>query len=79
MAGTKYEEYSRKADETGFCAQAICDRLVAAAKENPDAVRALLGSVDFRRVEQYASLREQKEAAFTEWFHEMSAIENPFG
>lgn len=79
MVEKKYREYASKNDETCICAQAICDRLVNAATENPDAVRALLGSVDFRRVEEYASLREQKEAAFTEWFHAMSAAEKPFG
>lgn len=79
MEDRKYTEYASKADEAGICAQAICDRLVNAARENPDAVRALLGSVDFRRVEEYASLREQKEAAFTEWFYAMSAEEKPFG
>lgn len=75
----KYDSYKNKADEAYYCAQAICDDIIAAAKNDPDAVRAILGSVGFRRLEEYVSRREQAEAAFTEWFHEMTAVENPFG
>ena len=75
----KYDIYMKKADEANYCAQAICDDIIAAAKVNPDAVRAILGSVGFRSLEEYVSRREQADAAFTEWFHEMTAVEKPFG
>ena len=68
-----------KADETNICAQCICDTLLDAAEHEPDKVRDVLGSVAFRELEAYRARKAAKEAAFTEWFHEMTAVEKPFG
>lgn len=38
-----------------------------AVRENPDVLRAAIGSVAFRKAEEYRSLNEQADAAFEEW------------
>lgn len=38
-----------------------------AVHENPDALRAAIGSAAFRKAEEYRSLNEQADAALEEW------------
>lgn len=79
MNETNYRRYGRLKDETHFCMMGIVEELLSKADRDPDSVRTVLGSVSFRKLEEYRSLRDQKDAAFEEWVHEISAIEKPFG
>ena len=76
---SKYRTYRDRDLDTNCCAQCVCDHLLGMLETEPDAVRHVLGSVEFRRLEAYRSYKEQREAAFTEWFHEISTVEKPFG
>ena len=67
---TQYQELRQKAetarDEVLF---GLLDEL----KFHPDALRNAIGSVAFRRLEEYRSYEEQAEAAFTEWLGSLGA------
>ncbi|MBO6135328.1 MAG: hypothetical protein J6P30_01850 [Fibrobacter sp.] len=67
---TQYKELRQKAetarDEVLF---GLLDEL----KFHPDALRNAIGSVAFRRLEEYRSYEEQAEAAFTEWLGSLGA------
>lgn len=71
----RYQDTKERAYYTGAY---IMNELIKAKERDPDKVRYLLGSVVFRKIEEYESIREQLEAAFAEWFHEMLAEPNPF-
>jgi len=66
----QYKELRQKAetarDEVLF---GLLDEL----KFHPDALRNAIGSVAFRRLEEYRSYEEQAEAAFTEWLGSLGA------
>lgn len=67
---TNYQELRQKAeaarDELLF---GLLDEL----KFHPDALRAAIGSVAFRKLEEYKAYDEQAEAAFTDWLGSLGA------
>lgn len=47
----------------------VANAVAHAVTSNPDALRAVLGSVGFRDAEIYASIKDRAEADFEEWAH----------
>lgn len=68
------ERYRRLEVELKVCASTIISDLLCAAKADPDKVRDVLGSVSWRKLEEYKSLEEQEDAAFEEWVHASNSI-----
>lgn len=60
----KYRDLRDKAAKASDLVMAAVCRAVA---DNPDALRAAIGSVAFRRAEEYKSYEEQADAIFEEW------------
>lgn len=69
------DRYDRLLIDTKVCAEFILDDLMAAARKDPDKVRDVLGSVSFRKLEEYGSLKQQSEAAFEEWIHGVTSVD----
>lgn len=60
----RYRDLRDKAAKASDLVMAAVCRAVA---DNPDALRAAIGSVAFRRAEEYKSYEEQADAAIEEW------------
>lgn len=71
----RYRDLKDRAFYTGA---AVMDELIKAVESEPDKVRYILGSVAFRKIEEYKSLKVQAEAAFSEWINEQLKEPNPF-
>lgn len=76
---TNFERYDRLRQARKDVADCIADELMHSLEVNADTVRTALGSFGMKKLEEYRSLREQDDAAFTEWFHEMMNGPLPFG
>ena len=66
----KYKELRRKAESAR---SEVLFGLLDELKFHPDALRNAIGSVTFRKLEEYKSYEEQAEAAFTEWLGSLGA------
>lgn len=67
---TQYKELRQKAEKAR---DDVLFGLLDELKFHPDALRNAIGSVAFRRLEEYRSYEEQAEAAFTEWLGSLGA------
>lgn len=67
---TQYKELRQKAETAR---DDVLFGLLDELKFHPDALRNAIGSVAFRRLEEYRSYEEQAEAAFTEWLGSLGA------
>lgn len=67
---TQYKEFRQKAETAR---NEVLFGLLDELKFHPDALRNAIGSVAFRRLEEYRSYEEQAEAAFTEWLGSLGA------
>lgn len=67
---TQYKELRQKAE---MARDDVLFGLLDELKFHPDALRNAIGSVAFRRLEEYRSYEEQAEAAFTEWLGSLGA------
>lgn len=67
---TQYKELRQKAEKAR---DEVLFGLLDELKFHPDALRNAIGSVAFRRLEEYRSYEEQAEAAFTEWLGSLGA------
>ncbi|MBR4009092.1 hypothetical protein [Fibrobacter sp.] len=67
---TQYKELRQKAE---MARDEVLFGLLDELKFHPDALRNAIGSVAFRRLEEYRSYEEQAEAAFTEWLGSLGA------
>ena len=67
---TQYKELRQKAEKAR---DEVLFGLLDELKLHPDALRNAIGSVAFRRLEEYRSYEEQAEAAFTEWLGSLGA------
>lgn len=65
------QELNRKANEV---AATIIAELLNLRDEDPDALRKVLSSVNFRNLEVYESYRQQEDAVMEDWIHD-SAVE----
>jgi hypothetical protein len=65
------QELSRKANAV---AATILAELLNLRDEDPDALRQVLSSVNFRNLEIYESYRKQEDAVMEDWIHD-SAVE----
>lgn len=68
------ERYRRLEVELKVCASTIIEDLLCAVKTDPDKVRDVLGSVSWRKLEEYKSLEEQENAVFEEWVHASTSV-----
>lgn len=73
-----FNQYKLVKDKECVCAATILDSLIETTKNAPDKVREALGSVAFRKLEEYISLRAQSEAAFDAWFNKHMQEPLPF-
>lgn len=60
----RYKELREKAEKANV---AVMSSICRAIKENPDKLRDAIGSVAFRKAEEYCSYEEQADALFVEW------------
>lgn len=67
---TQYKKLRQKAE---MARDDVLFGLLDELKFHPDALRNAIGSVAFRRLEEYRSYEEQAEAAFTEWLGSLGA------
>ena len=61
------QELNRKANAV---AATILAELLTRRDEDPDAVRKVLSSVNFRNLEIYESYRKQEDAVMEDWIHD---------
>ena len=61
------QELNRKANAVGAT---ILAELLNLRDEDPDAVRKVLSSVNFRNLEIYESYRKQEDAVMEDWIHD---------
>lgn len=64
------QELNRKANSVGAT---ILAELLNLRYNDPDAVRNVLSSVNFRNLEIYESYRKQEDAVMEEWIHDNTA------
>lgn len=67
---TRYKELRNKADTAR---QDVLFVLLDELKFHPDSLRNAIGSVAFRKLEEYKSYDEQAEAAFNDWLGSLGA------
>ena len=67
---TKYKELKQKADDAR---SHVIFGVLDALRYSPDELRKALGSVTFRKVEEYKAYDEQAEAAFLDWLGSLGA------
>ena len=67
---THYEEYRKIRDRLAIMAMGFAEDLMIMAEATPDKVRDVIGSFQFRKLEEHAALNRQANAEFEEWVHE---------
>lgn len=67
---TRYKEIRQKADNAR---NEVLYGLLDELKFHPDSLRAAIGSVAFRKLEEFKSYEEQAEAAFMDWLASLGA------
>ena len=67
---THFEEYRKIRDRLAIMAMGFAEDLMIKAEAEPDKVRDVIGSFQFRKLEEYTALNRQANAEFEEWVHE---------
>lgn len=67
LSVNRLNHYTELRKKEEMAKEEVMAAIFYAVRENPDALRAAIGSVAFRKAEEYRSLNEQSDAAFEEW------------